>query len=79
MPTLITPDFWYFSGSFEKSGAPLLVSLPLPLSVDALSVWSPQAVSSREPATAMAPTAAIRALAVVRRVVLAVMSGSSGR
>ncbi len=79
VPTLITPDFWYFSGSLENSGAPLLVSFTLPLSWEALSVWSPQAVSSREPATAMAPTAAIRALAVVQRLVLAVMTGTSGR
>jgi hypothetical protein len=40
-----------------------------------LSVWSPQPASRRLPATATAPTAAIRdRVAVVRRVVLAVMS-----
>lgn len=79
VPTLMTPDFWYFAGSLAKSGAPALVAVLSPLPEEALSVWSPQAVSSRVPATAMAPTAAIRDFAVLRRMMLAVMSGSSGR
>ncbi|GHJ31334.1 hypothetical protein TPA0910_57670 [Streptomyces hygroscopicus subsp. sporocinereus] len=40
----------------------------------ALSVWSPQPVSSKAPATAIAPTGAIRDFVVApRRVKLAVM------
>ncbi|GGS65875.1 hypothetical protein GCM10010222_02740 [Streptomyces tanashiensis] len=51
---------------------------PVSVGVLALSVWSPQAVSSIEPATAMAATAArreVRVLAVVQRVERAVMVG----
>jgi hypothetical protein len=66
------------AGSWSASGAALesaVSELPLSLSL----VWSPQPVSSRAPATAIAPTAAIRDCAgVVRRVERAVMVGSSG-
>src|SRR5690349_1261328 len=78
VPTLMTPAFWMSAGSFEKRGA---LSVPLDDSEELppLSVWSPQAESSKAPATARDPTAARRVrAAVVRRVELAVMVGSSG-
>ncbi|GGR04651.1 hypothetical protein GCM10010497_02420 [Streptomyces cinereoruber] len=68
------------AGSFEKSGA-LEAGFwegEVP-SAEPPSVWSPQAVSSMEPATAMAATAARREVrvlaAVVQRVERAVMVG----
>lgn len=74
VPTLMTPDFWYFSGSLSKSGA-VFPDVPSAAFFEPLSVWSPQAVSSRVPATATAQTAAIRDFAAVRQRVLAVMIG----
>src|SRR3954451_21327288 len=76
-PTLMTPAFLMSAGSLPASGAADVddsdvLSLPL-------SVWSPQPVRISAPATAIAPTAAVReCAAVVRRVELAVMVGSSG-
>src|SRR4051794_39007358 len=72
----MTPESWYFFGSFAKSGAADDEAVSLSLVPEPELVWSPQAVSSSAPATARAPTAAIRDLAVdVRRVVRAVMIG----
>ncbi|GGY68901.1 hypothetical protein GCM10010326_74090 [Streptomyces xanthochromogenes] len=64
-----------FAGSLEKSGADFEAP-PDDSGAEPFFVWSPQPVTSRAPATAIAPTAAIRDFeAVVRRVVLAVMIG----
>jgi hypothetical protein len=67
-PTLMTPALLMSAGSLSLSGA----ALALPDDV-LLSVWSPHPVSSRAPATAMAPTAVRRVVAAGRRMVLAVM------
>src|SRR5690349_9303180 len=72
----MTPASWIFFGRAEKSGALLSFEVPPEgVAEEPFSVWSPQPVRIRAPATAIAPTAAIRdRAAVVRRVVLAVMS-----
>src|SRR3954451_19189522 len=77
-PSLTTPALRMSAGSLEARGAEDADESDVLLSL-LLSVWSPQPVRISAPATAIAPTAASReCAAVVRRVELAVMVGSSG-
>src|SRR5690349_16569343 len=76
-PTRMTPLDLMSAGS-RSAGEAVPAEAPVLALVDPESlffVWSPQAVSSMVPATAMAPTAAMRVVAVVRRVERAVMFG----
>ena len=60
-PTLMTPVSWIVLGQLVEQRAPWRRGV-VELAAGRLSVWSPQPVSSRAPATAIAPTAAIRDL-----------------
>src|SRR5690349_17675648 len=78
-PTRMTPLSRIEAGSLLASGAELACALLLLPPLSLFLVWSPQPVRIRAPATAIAPTAARRwCAAVVRRVELAVILGSSG-